>query len=188
MTPAERATVTGRVAVASVGSERATGVPAELTAAQAILESGWLQHAPGNNAFGIKAHDSSGRQLLPTKEWFTDPELARFMAGAGGRTAVLSLPEQRSGARRLFNVQDWFAAYATLDLGFADHARVLKTVKVYAPAWLQYATDGDFDGLVRGIGKHYATDPKYADTILIVARGGALVAAISAARASKEAA
>lgn len=185
MTPTERAAATGRIAAAAVGSERTSGVPAELTAAQAILESGWLQHAPGNNAFGIKAHDESGRQRLATKEWFTDTERSRFLSGESGRTAVLALPEQRSGSRRLFSVQDWFAAYESLELGFADHARVLKTVKVYAPAWLQYAIDNNFAGLVRGIGKHYATDPQYAETVLIIARGGALVAAINAARAIK---
>lgn len=34
--------------------EKAYGVPALLTLAQAALESGWGSHAPGNNFFGIK--------------------------------------------------------------------------------------------------------------------------------------
>jgi flagellar protein FlgJ len=40
---------------AARASEQATGIPASITLAQAILESGWGRHMPGNNPFGIKA-------------------------------------------------------------------------------------------------------------------------------------
>jgi flagellum-specific peptidoglycan hydrolase FlgJ len=35
--------------------QRATGIPASFTLAQAALESGWGARCPGNNLFGIKA-------------------------------------------------------------------------------------------------------------------------------------
>ena len=59
-----------QIAAAAVASERTTGCPAELTAAQAILESGWLAHAPRFNCFGIKwrpRHTTS--QVLMTTEY-----------------------------------------------------------------------------------------------------------------------
>src|SRR5437660_12429141 len=81
----------GRIAEAAVASERSTGCPAELQAAQCILETGWLNHAPGNNCFGIKFYAGAfGRQLLHTREWFTNTEAARFLALGDGRTAELA--------------------------------------------------------------------------------------------------
>jgi flagellum-specific peptidoglycan hydrolase FlgJ len=43
-----------KIAPAARASQSAHGVPASVIIAQAILESGWGQHAPGNNFFGIK--------------------------------------------------------------------------------------------------------------------------------------
>jgi hypothetical protein len=84
------------IAQAAVASEQSTGCPAELQAAQCILETGWLKQAPGNNCFGIKIYDGAyGRQLLHTREWFTDAETARFLALGEGRTAELIQPVQR---------------------------------------------------------------------------------------------
>jgi hypothetical protein len=82
---------------------------------QAILESGWLDHAPGNNCFGIKSYNGEyGRQLLSTTEWFTDAELKRFLALGDGRTAQLADPvaPARHDGRRKYRVQDWFATFA----------------------------------------------------------------------------
>src|SRR5215469_1251488 len=99
------------IAEAAVVSERSTGCPAELQAAQCILETGWLKHAPGNNCFGIKSYEGAwGRQLLRTNEWFNDAEAARFLARGDGRTAALADPVQQDAhGRKLYNVRDWFA-------------------------------------------------------------------------------
>src|SRR6478672_2840811 len=91
----------GRIAEAAVASEQSTGCPAELQAAQCILETGWLNHAPGNNCFGIKSYAGAfGRQLLHTREWFTDAELARFLTSADGRTAEPVEPAQQDARGR----------------------------------------------------------------------------------------
>lgn len=51
----------------SVSASKSCGVLAQIIAAQAILETGWGVHAPGNNYFGIKAVD--GGVSLPTHEF-----------------------------------------------------------------------------------------------------------------------
>ncbi|BFT75225.1 glycoside hydrolase family 73 protein [Paenibacillus sp. P36] len=50
-----------QVAPAAQANMREFGILASVTIAQAILESGWGNHAPGNNLFGIKG---SGQQLV----------------------------------------------------------------------------------------------------------------------------
>ncbi|MEN6534268.1 MAG: glucosaminidase domain-containing protein [Bryobacteraceae bacterium] len=171
-----------QIAEAAIASERAAGVPALLTAAQTIQESGWLAHCPGCNAFGVKAHAGHERQLLRTREWFTDEEMARFLARGDGRTAELVQPEQRSGKRRLYAVRDWFAKYATLAEGLADHARLISEGARYAEAWQQYRQDGDVEDLVKGIAPVYATDPGYADQLLRIMRMPEVRAAIAEAK------
>lgn len=54
-----------QIAPAAQANRLAYGILASVTIAQAILESGWGQHAPGNNLFGIKG---SG-QLQATQEF-----------------------------------------------------------------------------------------------------------------------
>src|SRR5437762_5869262 len=112
------------IAEAAVTSERSTGCPAELPAAQCILETGWLKHAPGNNCFGIKSYNGAfGRQLLRTREWFSDADAARFLALGDGRTAELANPVQHDPrGRKLYHVEDWFANFATLGDCFARRA------------------------------------------------------------------
>src|SRR5437588_781772 len=112
------------IAQAAVASERATACPAELQVAQCILETGWLKHTPGNNCFGIKSYEGAfGRQLLHTREWFTDAEDRRFVALGDGRTAEAAKPiQQDAHGRKLYNVQDWFATFATLGDCFARRA------------------------------------------------------------------
>ena len=77
------------IAQAAVAAEKATHCPAELQAAQCILETGWLAHAPGNNCFGIKSYEgAAGRQLLASREWFNDAELDCFLSRGDGRSAT----------------------------------------------------------------------------------------------------
>lgn len=175
------------IAVASVECEQATAVPAELSAAQAILESGWLSRVSRNNCFGIKAHPGApDRQLLATVEWFTDQECARFLAGATGRTAVLdpTKPTTPQG-RRKYDAHDWFAAYPNLTACFTDHARVLR-LPIYSDAWRAYEEKHDFAALVRGIAAHYATDPHYAGSVMAVASSPAVAAAVVGVRNNRE--
>lgn len=64
---------------AALESEKKYGVPAEVTLAQAALESGWGKHAIGGyNIFGIKGSGPAGTVSLATKEGSGTPSRARF--------------------------------------------------------------------------------------------------------------
>lgn len=146
------------IAGAAVESERATGLPAELSAAQCIFESGWLSRSPGNNCFGIKPdHHGAGVQYFVSRE---------FLDGTWRE-----MPEA-------------FEAYATLGDCFTDHARLIVSGAPYAESWAAYQADHDWRALARSIGPIYATDPNYAENM--VAEGGS--ATVSAALAQARAA
>ena len=158
-----------RIASAAVHCERLVPTcPAEIPMAQAILESGWLEHAPGNNCFGIKSYSGEyGRQLLHTTEWFTDAEVKRFLALRDGRTAEPADPgaPARHDGRRKYKVQDWFATFEVLGDCFAKRARLFGAGR-YAPIAAAYAEDRDLEKCIRAFAPIYATDPHYADSVL----------------------
>lgn len=62
----------------AVKAQKQYGICASLTMAQAILESGWGQHAPGNNLFGIKWTTRCGydSKMLATKEFINGKWIA----------------------------------------------------------------------------------------------------------------
>jgi len=123
--------------------QRATGIPASFTIAQAALESGWGTRAPGNNLFGIKADRS----------W-------------KGKTVSFDTHEVFDGKR--VGMVDKFRAYATLDECLADRASFFKVNPRYAACFKE--TTGE--GWARAVAKAgYATDPKYADTLIAVMQG-----------------
>jgi flagellum-specific peptidoglycan hydrolase FlgJ len=172
------------IAEAAVASERSTGCPAELQAAQCILETGWLKHAPGNNCFGIKSYAGErGRQLLQTREWFTDAEAARFLRLGDGRTAKIAEPvQQDSRGRKLYHIEDWFASFATLGDCFAHRAAMFAAGR-YRPFAVAFKSGGSLEELVRGVARVYATDPGYADAVLALIHRAEVQQAIASARA-----
>ena len=146
------------IAQSAVIAERATGCPAELSAAQCILESKWLERSPGNNCFGIKATDSNESYQV-TKE-FLNGEWKEQVAA--------------------------FEAYPTLQDCFIAHGRLLTEGKPYADAFEQYREDPnhDLDTLIGAVARRYATDPEYASAVMELAHGPHVIAAIAGARAS----
>jgi flagellum-specific peptidoglycan hydrolase FlgJ len=152
----DQAAALSLIAAAAVAGEKATGLPAELSAAQCIFESGWLARSPGNNCFGIKADGhGAGTQYVVSREfldgaWVTETEA--------------------------------FEKYASLAACFADHARLITTLAAYAPGWEKYQQDHDVDRLILAIGPIYATDPGYAEEILEEAHAADVTAAIAEAR------
>jgi flagellum-specific peptidoglycan hydrolase FlgJ len=145
-----------RIAAAAVDSEATTGVPAALTAAQCIFESGWLERCPGNNAFGIKRdHHGSGCQYVLTHEFLN------------GQWETMPLA---------------FETYRTLADCFADHARLIQS-GVYAPAWARFMANRDLDAYIAGVARFYATDPEYREKITAEAHSATVVNALRAARA-----
>lgn len=114
-------------------------VPALLTLAQAALESGWGEHAPKNNFFGIKAGKSWGGkvQYLKTTEV------------VGGKTVKVEAP---------------FRAYSSPEECFADHAEVIK--KNWSKVLKTDDPRKAVKYLQEKQNKVYATDPAYEPKIL----------------------
>lgn len=137
--------------------EAATGLPALLSLTQAVFESGWGQHAPGNNYFGLKANGRGvGTQALPTQEY------------RGGRLVVENHP---------------FEIYESAEACFDDHAWLITKARGYSEPWTQYLKDRNFDALVIGIAPHYAPgNLGYAATIISFAESTTVQGAIVAAK------
>lgn len=120
-------------------NEKETGVPALLTIAQAALESGWGEKAPGNNFFGIKAG----------KTW-------------RGEVVEFNTHEVENG--KSIALKDRFRKYPTPLDCFKDHAEVMK--KRFPKAFFH---SDDPVAFIRSVqNEHdykYATDPDYVKKI-----------------------
>lgn len=124
----------GMLADAAQACQRRTGIPASITLAQAALESGWGERAPGNNLFGIKAdHGWTGPTVdVPTHE-----------VVHGERIAVACA----------------FRRYTSFAESMVDHAQFLLKNPRYAPCFKERDGAG-WARALQAVG--YATDPDYA--------------------------
>lgn len=135
-----RADFLGSVAGAATLSDWRYGVPASITIAQAILESGWGRSAPGHNLFGMKGEGPAGS---------TARRVVEYQRGRRVR---------RGAAFRLYN---------TAAESIADHGRVLGTSRHYARA---RAAGDDVEAFARALVGVYATDPRYAGKLARIIR------------------
>jgi len=130
------------------------GIPTETLVSQAALETGWgkfvMSHADGktsNNLFGIKA---DGR-------W-------------DGDSVTVQTTEYREGIVQKEKAN--FRAYDSLEQGFNDYVRFLKTSPRYADA---LNSQGNADKYLNDLQQGgYATDPAYAKKIQGIMRGETL--------------
>jgi flagellum-specific peptidoglycan hydrolase FlgJ len=147
-----------QAALAAVKTEQNIGLPSRFTIAQWAQESGWGEHAPGNNVFGIKAYEGAyGTQTLETREG-EDKE-----------------PEPQE-----------FATFASLDDCFDYHAKLICLFHgPYWSAWQAFKTSHDVQHLVRAIAPIYAPgNPDYADAIITLMRMQAVADSIWEAHAT----
>lgn len=127
-------------------SEKETGVPASVTVAQAILESGWGEAHMGdaNNYFGIKA------QVRNRKVEFGDV--------ARGYVNKITKEYDKNG--RAYTVVAHFRAHKSMADSFLDHG-LFVTSKRYRKALDAYAKSKDADEFAHGLQRAgYATDPQ----------------------------
>ena len=122
---------------------KALGVSPLGILAQAALETGWGQHAPGNNLFGIKA-------------------------GAGWQGASLHelTTEVEGGLKRVG--QAAFRAYRSAAASVRDYTALLESPR-YAAVRGHGGNLGAFAQALQSAG--YASDPGYANKLLAVANG-----------------
>lgn len=127
------------IAADAIRSQRTTGVPASVTIAQAILESGWGRSAltrQANNYFGIKGTGPAGSVTMRTREVFNGREV-------------------------YVNAQ--FRKYNSAAESFADHAQFFIRNPRYATA-MRHTNDAfRFAAEIHKAG--YATDPNYTNLL-----------------------
>lgn len=138
-------------------TEFKTGINACFVLAQAALETGWGQSAPGNMFFGIKANRDmlpEKRQLLTTKEILSHSN-AKF-------PQIISVTPMANG-KYLYVVKDWFRKYDSPEESFTDHAKFFLENRRYAKALAQKSDPYRFAEEVSKAG--YATAPDYIDLL-----------------------
>jgi len=122
--------------------QQSSGIPASITAAQAIFESSWGKSrlaATGNNYFGIKC-----------KSWWVGD----------------SIMHQDDDYNELGELTySCFRAYECIEDSFTDHSIFLLSSERYAPLFRLDPTD--YKAWAHGLKKcGYATDPQYAEKII----------------------
>jgi Mannosyl-glycoprotein endo-beta-N-acetylglucosaminidase len=131
------------VAAGAIAAQREYGVPAAVTIAQAIDESGWGQSqlaAQDNNLFGIKGSGPAGSVMLPTQEF------------ENGQWVTISAP---------------FRAYNSVAQSIDDHTLLLATGSPYKQAMADRADPDVFANDLTGV---YATDPNYGASLISIMR------------------
>lgn len=143
-------------------TEKKTGIKAQFILAQAALESGWGESAPGNMFFGVKDTDgiNGNEQLLTTTEYLKTPN-AKF-------PVVLSIEKVvRNGINMFkYRIKDYFRKYASPEESFTQHAEFFIKNKRYAKALSKKEDPYKFAAEVAKAG--YATDPDYEKKLVTI--------------------
>jgi flagellum-specific peptidoglycan hydrolase FlgJ len=122
------------IASGAVASQAKYGVPASVTMAQAILESGWGKSGlskEAHNLFGIKGQGPAGSVTMPTQEF----ENGHYVT-----------------------VNAAFRKYHNDAESIEDHAKLLATSSYYKKAMADKGNPNKFADDLTGV---YATDPNY---------------------------
>jgi flagellum-specific peptidoglycan hydrolase FlgJ len=132
-----------QVAPGARAAQQQYGVPAAVTIAQAIDESGWGQSllaTQDNNLFGIKGSGPAGSVLRPTIEY------------ENGQPVTISAP---------------FRVYDNVAQSIADHGLLLATGSSYKQAMADRGSPDAFANDLTGV---YATDPNYGASLISLMR------------------
>jgi flagellum-specific peptidoglycan hydrolase FlgJ len=140
--PAHQAFINA-VAPGAIASQRAYGVPAAVTIAQAIEESDWghsLLASKDHNLFGMKGTGPAGSDSLPTQEY------------ANGQWITTTAP---------------FRVYHDFAESIDDHGRLLAGSGYYQQAMAVRRAPNAFASALSGV---YATDPHYGTKLISLMR------------------
>jgi hypothetical protein len=127
------------VAAGAIAAEQRYGVPAAVTIAQAIDESGWGQSelaTADRNLFGIKGAGPAGSDMQPTREY------------ENGAWVTRTAP---------------FRVYHNIAESIDDHGRLLATDAAYRQAMESRHLPDAFATALTGV---YATDPGYGSNLI----------------------
>ena len=129
----------------AVRTQKATGVPASVTMAQAILESGW-----GRSGLTRSAHNFFG------------------MKGTGPAGSVTVRTREEDSHGHSYYVNAAFRKYHNATESFTDHARLLSLGSRYRTAMAHKNNPEQFARDLQTAG--YATDHRYASTLISIMR------------------
>ncbi len=132
-----------QVAPGALAAQRQYGIPAAVTIAQAIDESGWGQSllaTQDNNLFGIKGTGPAGSVLRPTQEY------------QNGQAVTVNAP---------------FRVYSSMAQSITDHSLLLATGSSYKQAMADRRSPDAFANDLTGV---YATDPNYGASLITIMR------------------
>ena len=132
-----------QVAPGAIAMQSRYGIPAAVTIAQAIDESGWGQSALAirdHNLFGIKGTGPAGTDMLPTQEY------------QNGQYVSVTAP---------------FRVYHNVAESIADHGQLLATNSSYQHAMTDRHLPDAFATDLTGV---YATDPNYGSSLIAIMR------------------
>jgi flagellum-specific peptidoglycan hydrolase FlgJ len=131
------------VATGAVKAQQRYGIPAAVTIAQAIDESGWGQSrlaTQDNNLFGIKGTGPAGSVSLPSQEYLN------------GQWVTMTAP---------------FRVYNNVAESIDDHSLLLATGSSYKQAMADRKSPDAFANDLTGV---YATDPSYGANLIRIMR------------------
>jgi len=131
------------VAPGAVAAQRRYGIPAAVTIAQAIDESGWGQSqlaTADHNLFGIKGTGPAGTSVRPTQEYLDGSWVATTAS---------------------------FRVYHSVAQSIADHSKLLATGESYQQAMANHQSPDAFANDLTGV---YATDPSYGSSLIAIMR------------------
>ena len=123
-----------QVAPGAMATQQKYGVPAAVTIAQAIDESGWGQSylsTKDHNLFGIKGSGPAGSDLQPTAEFENGQQVTRIAS---------------------------FRVYRDITQSIDDHGKLLATSSYYTQSMAARHNPDAFANALTGV---YATDPTY---------------------------
>jgi len=131
------------VAPGAIAAQQRYGIPAAVTIAQAIDESGWGQSelaTVDHNLFGIKGTGPAGSDMRPTQEY------------ENGIWVTRTAP---------------FRVYHNIAESIADHSQLLATGQAYQHAMAARHVPDAFAAALTGV---YATDPDYGSSLIALMR------------------
>jgi flagellum-specific peptidoglycan hydrolase FlgJ len=128
-----------QVAPGAIAAQREYGVPASVTIAQAIDESGWGQSGLAlrdHNLFGIKGVGPAGSDPMPTSEYVNGQQVSLTAS---------------------------FRVYRSVAQSIDDHGRLLATSGYYTKSMAVRHSPDAFASSLTGV---YATDPTYGQQLI----------------------
>ena len=131
------------IAPGALAAQQQYGIPAAVTIAQAIDESGWGQSmlaTQDNNLFGIKGVGPAGSVVVPTQEY------------ENGQQVTVNAP---------------FRVYSNVAQSITDHGLLLATGSAYQQAMADRRSPDAFANDLTGV---YATDPNYGANLITIMR------------------